>query len=450
VAAAQGLSPSALPSRVSATAGAVFLLAVLLSAGCNRHGKPAPQGGSTVPPSQARLKRPVELDRVRLEKLATFVETVGYLEAESHTELAAGISGIVENVLFREGQIVGPRDILVLIEQERYQAAVDLARANLVGAEAEERAAYKNKDITDTSMRAVTEKDRADALRDLEVARARVGAARASLRIAQNNLHRSRVRAPYPAQINQRKVTPGMHVEEKTVLATMADLRRLRLVGFVPEKMAPLVQEMVQREHQFHAAWLVGCWLGSPWAGLAAVHLDDLGESPSVYQIEFELRAYPRTTFTGRIFYLSTTANPETHMFECKAEVPRREHQDELRPGFSAKIRCPLPSNSASLVLPEEAVRATERGNIAFRPKPIRKPDGTIEGWVAEAITLEIGLRQPGFVEVLGIGRPGLVEVLKGFGHGDWIIRKGAEALEDNTPIQIPEEQEWELRKSFK
>ena len=47
-----------------------------------------------------------------------------------------------------------------------------------------------------------------------------------------------------------------------------------------------------------------------------------------------------------------------------------------------------------SFVIPEESVRATERGFVAFRPKLVRSGDR--EEWVAEAITLEIGARQPG------------------------------------------------------
>jgi multidrug efflux system membrane fusion protein len=116
-------------------------------------------------------------------------------------------------------------------------------------------------------------------------------------------------------------------------------------------------------------------------------------------------------------------------MFECKAEVPRTGGQTDLRPGYTAKIKCPLPGNPFSHVIPEEAVRASERGFIIFRPKPLYRKNGEIE-WVAEALTVQLGVRKPGFVEVL-----------EGLKPGDWVVRKGAEALEDNTPIAIPEDQ---------
>src|SRR5690242_607499 len=74
--------------------------------GCARGGHGAPQGGSTVTPAKAKLKRNVELTQASLEKMASSVETVGYLDAEGQTDVAAGVSGIVEEVLFREGDWV--------------------------------------------------------------------------------------------------------------------------------------------------------------------------------------------------------------------------------------------------------------------------------------------------------------------------------------------------------
>src|SRR5262249_57758160 len=218
---------------------------------------------------------------------------------------------------------------------------------------------------------------------ELESMRKELDAARAMRDLADHNLYRSQVRAPYTGQINQRKVTPGTYLEEKTVIGTIADLSKLRLVGYIPEKAAPTVRQMVREEAQTRAAFLLGSWLAPPWAGLAAHSADMAGDGPASYQLEFELRPYPRQTFRGRIFYMSTVASPDTHMFECKAEVPTRGSQSDLRPGYTAKIRCPLPGNASSLVIPEEAVRASERGWIAFRPKPVTRKDGQVD-WVAE------------------------------------------------------------------
>jgi multidrug efflux system membrane fusion protein len=444
---------------------------LLAAAGCGRHGKGAPVGGSDKPPSQTKLQRNVELAQVTQQRLPAFVETVGALEAEGQTDVAAGVTGIVDEVLFREGQWVDTDTILVKVDQRRYEALMAQTEANLKRAEAaftkaesnEKRAEAMVASAGDTlelkqtiqeniqrsgaaarreesqearvnvevarSMLRVARADAEVAKSELAAARSDVKAAVALRDLAAHNLFRSRVRPPYRGQINQRRVTPGTYLEEKTVIATIADLSRLRLVGYIPEKATPLVRQMLNEEQRARTVFLVGPWAASPWAALGAYGADLAGEGPAAYRLEFELRPYPKQKFYGRIFYLSTVASPDTHMFECKAEVPNRGFLAELRPGYTAKIRCPLPGNAESYVIPEEAVRASERGFIAFRPRPVVRKDGSVE-WVAQAVTLELGVRVPGSVEVL-----------KGLRPGDWIVRKGAEALEENTPLAIPAEQ---------
>jgi multidrug efflux system membrane fusion protein len=106
---------------------------------------------------------------------------------------------------------------------------------------------------------------------------------------------------------------------------------------------------------------------------------------------------------------------------------PKRLSQfdPKMWPGFTAKIRFPLRSNPNACVVPEEAVRASERGFIAFVPMQQSREDGQQE-WVARARTLELGFRADGWVEV----RHGLTS-------GSWLVRRGAEALEDGTPIRF-------------
>src|SRR5262245_59362448 len=116
---------------------------------------------------------------------------------------------------------------------------------------------------------------------------------------------------------------------------------------------------------------------------------------PSGYDPEFVLAALPQRVFRGRIFYLSSVADRDTHMFECKAEIETRSFGAELKPGYTARIRYPLKSNSDAVVVPEEAVRASEQGFVAFVPVKRVGRDGTQE-WIARARLLELGYRAPG------------------------------------------------------
>src|SRR5262245_25236357 len=114
------LSRGAGPGRLISPGRFALLLLVVGLVGCGRggHGTPA-----TVSPAKAKLKRLVELAQTRQENMASSVETVGYLDAEGQTDIAAGVSGIVEEVLFREGDwVVKDQTLLARIEPKKYKA----------------------------------------------------------------------------------------------------------------------------------------------------------------------------------------------------------------------------------------------------------------------------------------------------------------------------------------
>jgi multidrug efflux pump subunit AcrA (membrane-fusion protein) len=247
----------------------------------------------------------------------------------------------------------------------------------------------------------------------------------------------------------------------------MADLRQLRLVGWVPEKAAATVREWLAQQELGRTMQLMAAAGAGPrpW-GIAAEILRDgaagtytnygrqlteltraaqlflagaagpaalLGElTPAPASgglpgqgLEFTVLPFPQRPLLGRIFYLSTVASAETHMFECKAEANAAGLNIELKPGYTARIRVPLRSNPNACLVPEEAVRATERGFVAFVPTERIGKDGKTL-WIAAARSLELGYRAGG-----------KVEVRKGIAPGEWIVTKGAEALENGTPIRI-------------
>jgi multidrug efflux system membrane fusion protein len=400
----------------------VVVLLALAAAGCARHATPAPSGGSDVPPSKVNLKRNVELCKAEQRSLTYTVETVGVLEPEGQTEIAAGVTGIVDEVFFREGDDVSPADPkpLITVDQTKYLANLKMAEAAELRAKANLEMAQDMSNRAQQARQGVSDQERKQTSMTRQMMEAELLSSKASLDMARHNLKRSQVRAPYKGRINARKVTPGTYLEEKTVIATMADLSRLRLVGYVPETAAPTVRAMLAKresqEKQVAAAV-------SP--GTAAVLAETYGPGDP----EFTVLAFPNKPFRARIFYMCSVADPSTHMFECKAEIDTRHLDVELRPGYTARIKFPLATNPDAVLIPEEAIRPTERGWVAFEPVSRPTKDGPPE-WVAKARPVEPGYRGNGMVEIRG-----------GLKAGQWIVKRGADALEDGTPLRVPDEQ---------
>ena len=430
--------------RSGLVAGLLLCLA-MGSGGCRKAGHQAPQGGSTVPPSKVNLRRNVQLAQVEKRPLISKVQVVGVIEPEARTDIAAGINGLVDEVLFREGDLVDPKyhQPLVLVDQRRYESQLRIAEA------AEKKWIATVEIARDALVRAegsgagISPQEKKKAAEDLNAAEAELASIRSNLEIARLNLQKSRVLPPYRGQIDSRKVTRGMYVEEKTVIATIADLSRLRLVGYVPESVSVMVRKRMTQRPSLVTARTVG-WEAArlgltllPWQRLPIELMLAMREIPSGYDPEFVVLPFPHRKMYGALFFMSRTADPSTHMFECKAEIDSSHPWfADLEAGFTARIDFPVESNPDAVVIPEEAVRATERGFIVFEPERKQTRDGQIE-WIARERKLELGVRSPGWVEVRS-----------GLRAGQWIVRRGAEALEDGTPLRFPEDQAAELLKS--
>jgi membrane fusion protein, multidrug efflux system len=113
--------------------GALLVGAVLLSAsaGCDRGSKAKADAPAASPPTEVVVtmveQRPVSIVR----------DFTARTEAVPTVEIRARISGVLEQVLFKEGTEVKQGQTLFVIQQEEYKAALETARAQLAKAQAD-------------------------------------------------------------------------------------------------------------------------------------------------------------------------------------------------------------------------------------------------------------------------------------------------------------------------
>jgi membrane fusion protein (multidrug efflux system)/multidrug efflux system membrane fusion protein len=89
-----------------------------------------------------------------------------------------------------------------------------------------------------------------------------------------------------------------------------------------------------------------------------------------------------------------------------------------LRPGTFAEITVPVGQNGAALVVPQTAIRPSEKGFLAY----------VVEGAVARERVLTLGMRTA----------DGLVEVRSGLSAGERLVVRGGEALRDGATVRLP------------
>ncbi len=139
---------------------------------------------------------------------------VGYIEPIEEVDLQPRVSGFLKTINYKEGDIVKKGDKLIEIEDTTYKAQAMAAKANLDQMKAELKYAEDNfarKDaLTARQVAAIADKD--EAVRLLELGKAKVAAAEAELMNAENELSYTTIYAPITGRIGKTSVTEGNYV----------------------------------------------------------------------------------------------------------------------------------------------------------------------------------------------------------------------------------------------
>jgi RND family efflux transporter MFP subunit len=102
-----------------------------LTAGCDRGGAKASKQAPTEPPPT------VVVAEIPQQDVQVSSEFVARTEAVPTVEIRARVAGVLEQVRFKEGSEVEKGQVLFLIQQEEYKAALQSARAQLAKAQAD-------------------------------------------------------------------------------------------------------------------------------------------------------------------------------------------------------------------------------------------------------------------------------------------------------------------------
>ncbi|MBI2504680.1 MAG: efflux RND transporter periplasmic adaptor subunit [Candidatus Latescibacteria bacterium] len=353
----------------------MLLLALGMAAGCGSGPAAQAQGG------RKQLQFPVEVAPVEARRVDYRVDAVGSVEAFEVVQVTARVSGVVEQVRFTEGQGVSRNQVLVEIEPDRYRLAVEAARATLAkaqAAQAEAQASLKRREGAVTQNPGLIPGEELETWRTrVNTAQAEVAQARSALELAELNLHDALVRAPVGGAMQTRTVQTGQYVQPGATLATLVRRDPLLLRFQVPEQ-------------------------------------DAVSLRPGA-EVNFAVRDSQRR-YSARITHVAESADLSSRMVAVTAQIDDPE-RGQLRAGAFAQISVPVGESVQAPVVPQIAVRPSERGFLAF----------VVAENVARERILTLGMRTA----------EGLVEIRSGLQPGELLVVRGAEALFDGAAVKV-------------
>jgi RND family efflux transporter MFP subunit len=190
------------------------LLTALFLAGCKGE-KPTPP--KPTPPT-------VKVAEATEQTVQDYEYFTGRTEGSQRVDLRARVTGDLIKTNFQDGEIVKKDQVLFEIDPVTYAATQERAKANLnlANAHRDRLAADYTRGKMLIQRNAIGAEEFAKIEGDLKEAEATVGVAKADLKIADQNLAFTKVKAPFAGRISRRMVDPGANIKaDETVLSTL-------------------------------------------------------------------------------------------------------------------------------------------------------------------------------------------------------------------------------------
>jgi RND family efflux transporter MFP subunit len=282
------------------------------------------------PPPQVTVAKPFKRMIVDMD------EYVGRFVAVNSVEVRARVSGYLEAVSFRDGQIVNAGDLLFTIDKRPFQNTLDQARANLEQAKAN--LAYAEADLARGQQlvrdKTITEQSFDQRTQAFRNAQASVAAGEAAVRQAELDLQFTELHAPVDGRIGDRRVSPGNLVTggtagNTTLLATIVSTDPIRF-EFTFDEASYLRYERISRSGK-----------------------EVTGREGSVV---VSLKLIDETDFkhTGYMDFVDNVIDRSTGTIRGRAVFSNRESM--FTPGMFGRVRVPGSASYAALLVPDAAI----------------------------------------------------------------------------------------------
>ena len=335
----------------------------------------------------ANAQAPVEVTAVATRDIVNRLDVTGTVTSPRSAVLSTAVSGLVAELFVDEGQRVDAGEVLLSLDAELAELALQRSNAEVRQREAE---------VTDTRRR-LDEAERVgpergiprtqiESLRsEVTIDEAALAAARAAAREQAALVERHRLKAPFTGVISQRFSELGEWVNPGDGLLELVATDNLRFDFRVSQ--------------------------------------DYFGELSADTPVRITLDSGPGLVLSGRVEAIVPIKNPgaRTFLLRVVANDDALASSLAITPGMSASASLGLATGRIGTVVPRDSI--------------LRFPDGRISAWLIDdsdgvTIVRERTVR-------IGLEFDGVIEVTDGLAEGDLVVTRGNESLQENQAVNV-------------
>lgn len=317
---------------------------------------------------------PVQTAKAVLTAMPLTQKAIGTVQTLRSVAVKSQVDGIIKAVNFREGDEVQAGDLLVTLDRRPFENLLQIARAELANAQAQEAhataEAERYQQLDQASV--VSKEQYAQLVAESASARALVQARQAAVANAQLQLDYTEIRAPISGRTGQLLLHEGALVKANDAnvsLVTINQIAPIAVVFSLPERMLDTVK----------AAF---------GAGRLTAVVTGRGSQDKV---------------EGVVDFVDNAIDPATGMITLKARFENNDHG--LWPGQFLNINAVFGSEGTQVAVPTEAVQAGQKGLQIY----VVKADRTVD------------LRQVTVGRVVG----DMTAILSGVSEGETVVTDG-------------------------
>ncbi len=316
-------------------------------------------------------------------------DALGTITPIATATVRAQVSGVLQKILYNEGQLVRRGELLAVLDPRPFENALMQANGQLQRDEAQ----LENARVIERRYRQLLAQDSiAQQEVDAQVALARqlegtVNLDRAAVKSAQLNLEFSRITAPITGRIGLRTVDVGNLIgpSDANGLVTITQVDPIDVVFAVPQDTVPALRDAL-----------------SAGGTLAVTAFDRSRTTPLA---------------NGRFLALDNLVDTQTGTVRAKARFENA--QTRLFPNQFVNVRLKLRTIAQATAVPVAAVRNGADGPFVY---------------VLNAEKRTVALRK---IE-RGLSSNGLTQILAGVKPGEQVITEGADRLSDGASVRLP------------
>lgn len=319
------------------------ILAAVTGGGCDRAGAAA-----APPPPAVTVSHPLQREVIEWD------EYTGHLEAPESVNVAARVSGFIEEAHFQEGAIVKKDDVLFVIDDRPFKADLNSKTADVAKAQSQADLAKVHfrrlENVRGT--KAISEDDYDAAKASYDQALSVVAGAQAAEVVAKLNLEWTRVVAPISGRASRMEVTPGNLVNggvgQATLLTTIVSINPMYCYVDVDEHSILKYQELSRQKKRVSARD---------------------ARIPVFMQLENE----PGFPHEGVVDFVDNKFDPGTGTLRARGVFPNPDRM--LTPGSFARVRVAGSGRYQATLIPDAAVGTDQDLKYVL----LANPEGVVE-----------------------------------------------------------------------